>query len=66
MDNLNCQKCELLEELYNQAPNSARNYWLMSELFTLLHKGRDQCKKAKLLRSFDKLAKDTKRKFGRG
>jgi hypothetical protein len=41
-----CQKCDYLMELYNQVKHSPRNYWLMTELFVLLHGG-DVCEYAK-------------------
>lgn len=39
---MSCYKCELLIELYKQAPQTPRNYWVMTELFVLLH-GSDVC-----------------------
>lgn len=38
-----CYKCELLAVLYEQVPETPRNYYAMTELFTLLH-GSDVCK----------------------
>lgn len=37
-----CEKCELLLELYERTPKSNRDYWVMTELFILLH-GSDVC-----------------------
>ena len=37
-----CEKCNCLFELYEQAPRTNRNYWLMTELFVFLH-GSDVC-----------------------
>jgi len=42
MPNGKCPKCECLLELYEQTDKSPRNYWLMTELFVLLHDG-DVC-----------------------
>lgn len=39
---MSCYKCELLAELYKQVPQTPRNYWVMTELFVLLH-GSDVC-----------------------
>jgi hypothetical protein len=38
-----CVKCDLLSEAYNRTPKSYRDYWIMTELFVLLH-GSDECK----------------------
>ena len=38
-----CKKCEILSELYNRTPKSNRDYWIMTELFVLLH-GSDECR----------------------
>ena len=38
-----CAKCNFLIELYERTPKSDRDYWLMTELFVLLH-GSDECK----------------------
>ena len=43
---MKCKKCEKLLELYQRTPQSDRDYWLMTELFVLLH-GSDVCDKAK-------------------
>jgi len=32
-----CIRCNLLYELYNRTPKSERDYWIMTELFVLLH-----------------------------
>lgn len=37
-----CYKCELLAVLYEQVPETPRNYYVMTELFMLLH-GSDVC-----------------------
>lgn len=37
-----CYKCELLAVLYEQVPETPRNYYVMTELFVLLH-GSDVC-----------------------
>jgi len=39
---MNCKKCNLLYELYNRTPKSERDYWIMTELFVLLHRS-DVC-----------------------
>ena len=41
-ETVGCRKCEMLFELYNQAPKCERNYWVMTELFVMLHGG-DVC-----------------------
>lgn len=41
----NCKKCRYLKELFERTPKSDRDYWLMTELFVLLH-GADFCKEA--------------------
>ena len=40
---MSCEKCELLFELYDQVPETNRNYWLMTELFYYLHNEKDYC-----------------------
>lgn len=42
-----CIKCEYLGELFEQASKTNRNYWLMTELFVMLHDGKDYCEEAK-------------------
>ena len=42
----NCPKCALLLELYERTPKTPRDYWVMTELFVLLHGGEDVCDKA--------------------
>ena len=37
-----CKKCDLLMELYEQTPKTPRDYWVMTELFVMLHGG-DVC-----------------------
>jgi len=39
-----CRKCKLLKELFERTPKSKRDYWIMTELFVLLHGGKDFCK----------------------
>lgn len=39
---MNCEKCKLLNEFYDQVPPTDRNYWLYTELFVMLHGG-DVC-----------------------
>ena len=39
---MSCYKCELLGELYEQVPKTPRDYWIMTEMFYLLH-GSDVC-----------------------
>jgi len=40
-----CKKCKLLMELFERTPMTNRDYWLMTELFVLLH-GSDVCEAA--------------------
>ena len=40
-----CIKCDRLKELYERTPKEPRDYWLMTELFVLLH-GSDVCKES--------------------
>lgn len=40
---MNCDKCELLSELFERTPKCPRDYWMMTELFTMLHDGKDYC-----------------------
>jgi len=40
-----CKKCKLLMELFKRTPMTNRDYWLMTELFVLLH-GSDVCEAA--------------------
>ena len=42
LDTTHCPKCKLLLELYEGTPKSPRQYWVMTELFVLLH-GSDVC-----------------------
>jgi hypothetical protein len=37
-----CTKCALLLELYERTPQAPRDYWVMTELFDILHGG-DVC-----------------------
>jgi hypothetical protein len=38
-----CLKCAYLSELYDRTPKSEKDYWLMTEIFVMLHDG-DICK----------------------
>ena len=38
-----CRKCDLLYELWDHTPKSDRDYWIMTELFVMLHDGKDVC-----------------------
>ena len=38
-----CVKCNLLSELFNKTSKTNRDYWIMTELFVLLHDS-DECK----------------------
>lgn len=40
---MKCEKCEILFELYDQVEKTNRNYWLMTELFVMIHDGKDEC-----------------------
>lgn len=37
-----CRKCRILMELYQRTLQAPRDYWLMTELFVMLHDG-DVC-----------------------
>ena len=37
-----CDKCSLLKELYDRTPKSSRDFYVMTEIFVLLHGG-DTC-----------------------
>lgn len=37
-----CQKCKLLFELWQTTPQTDKDYWVMTELFVMLHSG-DTC-----------------------
>ena len=39
---MKCKKCKLLMEILKRSPMTNRDYWLMTELFVLLH-GSDVC-----------------------
>ena len=39
-----CEKCKLLAELYQAGEQTPRLYWVMTELFVLLHDGLDYCR----------------------
>lgn len=41
-----CPACELLVELFSQTGQEPRDYWVMTELFVMLHNG-DVCNYAK-------------------
>ena len=38
-----CNKCDLLRELYENTQKTGRDYWVMTELFVLLHDS-DECR----------------------
>lgn len=40
---MSCRKCDLLMELFERTPLTNRDYWVMTELFVLLHDGNDYC-----------------------
>jgi len=40
-----CSKCKMLMELYRRTPQAPRDYWLMTELFVMLHNS-DVCSKS--------------------
>lgn len=40
---MKCVKCDYLMELFEHVPQTNRNYWLMTELFVMLHGGADHC-----------------------
>ena len=40
---MSCDKCDKLIELFISAEQTNRNYWLMTELFVMLHNGKDVC-----------------------
>jgi hypothetical protein len=42
-----CLKCEYLSELYKRTPKSERDYWVMTELFVMLHGG-DICRRRRM------------------
>ena len=42
---MKCKKCKDLMNVFNQIENSTnRDYWLMTEMFMSLHKGKDYCR----------------------
>jgi prepilin-type processing-associated H-X9-DG protein len=41
--NYHCKMCKLLSELYERTPKYPQDYWVMTELFTMLHGGKDYC-----------------------
>jgi len=44
---MTCEKCDKLMDIYKSIENpSNRDYWLMTELFVMLHDGKDYCKEA--------------------
>jgi len=43
---MSCYKCDILMELFKRTPGTNRDYWLMTELFVMIH-GSDICDKAK-------------------
>jgi len=40
---MSCQKCNILMRLYERTPKTNMDYWLMTELFVMLH-GSDECR----------------------
>lgn len=46
-----CNQCELLDELFGNLAKTGkatnRDYWVMTELFVLLHNGKDYCEDKK-------------------
>lgn len=41
-----CKKCKFLKELFDSIEDSTnRDYWLFTELFVMLHDGKDYCRK---------------------
>ena len=38
-----CVACELLFELFFSAEQTNRNYWIFTQLFVMLHDGKDAC-----------------------
>ena len=40
---MTCNQCELLSELFERTPKTNRDYWIITELFMLLHGGKDYC-----------------------
>jgi len=45
---MTCLKCEYLSELFKEVPQTNRNYWLMTELFVMLHDGTDHCEQPEI------------------
>lgn len=45
------KKCDLLMEIYSATPKTDRLYWVMTELFVLLHEG-DVC--TEILRNIER------------
>ena len=45
---MSCKKCKLLMELFENLVKTGRStnrdYWIMTELFVILHEGKDYCK----------------------
>ena len=39
---MKCKKCKLLFKLFKHIKNNYE-YWLMTELFVYMHKGKDYC-----------------------
>jgi len=40
-----CYACKLLQELFHNTKGTNRDYWVMTELFVMLHKNKDYCDK---------------------
>lgn len=43
---MSCEKCKILMELFERTPKTNRDFWLMTELFVMIH-GSDVCDKSK-------------------
>jgi len=43
INNQSCERCTMLMELYEGTEQNPRQYWVMTELFVMLHGG-DICK----------------------
>jgi len=41
---MRCKECELLNKVFNEYTMKTNfDYWLMTEMFVLLHEGKDYC-----------------------
>jgi len=44
-----CKVCDLLNEIHNRLDeNDCRGYWVLTELFILLHDEKDRCENNKI------------------